>query len=622
VLRLSTGTVGIGSFKPFGERQAGLGTGLGPLIVAALVVMNESLVTRMVSDLVSQCRIPSFGTSYAAPTRLAKAQDSGKKRSGPSRTEPRRWRKVDASASQFHQYRFLKGLSWLGYGVDPECERSRFEQIGDRSIETWMLHRPESLHGASLLGSGIGQAAGAKDFRGPLFQRRPPGRCRVAPIGFRPFPCRPGLLGAEVAIGVVHHGIEPALGSCRGESVSGDPVLQRPPNAKIVHLFPALAFQESGAPRLQFGSHDLWKLLGGFANDSNPQNDHVPLHESRRTFCQLLPRHHKGPLQGLLLAVAPYVENEVCGVSFRHPRPVSGGGRLTDGQSFITVPTPVPRRKGGGIDQPSVSAAMKSPPEGGISSDLVRPFSDRIHVISKLFVNVTAAESAESARTTRQEDVMPRSSMSFRVDECRAVIFWLLLLGNWQFLASSRTGAVGAIGTGVFLLYAWANIDRLRGLGLDHACWRSTARANWVLAGASGSLAGMAVFVIGTLSGQNMRLGDNWKLIVLQVTLGPVLEEVVFRGYLFSLLMWLLGRVAICGRYRLTVVSVAVIFAVFHLSQPGVSWLQLVCITSTGMLYGWIRWRTGSAAPAAVSHAVYNLALYSISGAMLLAGRS
>jgi len=82
--------------------------------------------------------------------------------------------------------------------------------------------------------------------------------------------------------------------------------------------------------------------------------------------------------------------------------------------------------------------------------------------------------------------------------------------------------------------------------------------------------------------------------------------------------MWLLGRMAICGRYRLAVVSVAVIFAVFHLSQPGVSWLQLACITSTGMLYGWIRWRTGSAAPAALSHAAYNLSLYAISGAVLL----
>ena len=89
-----------------------------------------------------------------------------------------------------------------------------------------------------------------------------------------------------------------------------------------------------------------------------------------------------------------------------------------------------------------------------------------------------------------------------------------------------------------------ANLDRLRGLGLDHASWRSAPRANWELAGVSGILAGIVVFAIGTASGENMRLGDNWKLIALQVTLGPVLEEVVFRGYLFAFLMWLLTRVA------------------------------------------------------------------------------
>ena len=212
----------------------------------------------------------------------------------------------------------------------------------------------------------------------------------------------------------------------------------------------------------------------------------------------------------------------------------------------------------------------------------------------------------------------------FAVGECREVVFWLLLLGSWQFLASPgmKTGIIGAVGAAAFLVYAWANLDRLRGLGLDHARWRSTARANWVLAAVSGILAGSVVFVIGTTSGQNMRLGDNWKLVVLQVTLGPVLEEIVFRGYLFAFLMWLLSKVANdAGRNRLAVVSAAVVFAVVHLAQPGVSWLQLACITSTGTLYGWIRLRSGSTASAAVSHAAYNLALYAISGAVLLGER-
>jgi membrane protease YdiL (CAAX protease family) len=198
--------------------------------------------------------------------------------------------------------------------------------------------------------------------------------------------------------------------------------------------------------------------------------------------------------------------------------------------------------------------------------------------------------------------------MNFRSGEYRAVLFWLLLLGSWQFMASpgNKNGIIGALGAAAFLVYAWANVDRLKGLGLGHASWRSTPRTNWVLAGTSGILAGITVFVIGTASKQNMRLSDDWKLVALQVTLVPVLEEVVFRGYLFAFLMWLLTRVATdADRNRFVVVLAAVAFAVVHLAQPGVSWLQLACITSTGTLYGWIRCHSGSTAPAAVSHAVY-----------------
>jgi membrane protease YdiL (CAAX protease family) len=205
----------------------------------------------------------------------------------------------------------------------------------------------------------------------------------------------------------------------------------------------------------------------------------------------------------------------------------------------------------------------------------------------------------------------------------REVLFWLLLLGSWQFLASpgSKNGIAGAIGTSGFLVFAWHNTDHLRGLGLDYASWRSAGRMDWALAAVSGVLAGITVFGIGSASGQSMRLSDDWKLVTLQVTLGPVLEEIVFRGYLFTFLKRLFSKVANeTGRSRLAVVFAAVVFAIVHLAQPGVNWLQLACITSTGTLYGWIRCRSGSTAPAAVSHAIYNLALYAIAGGMLLFG--
>jgi len=95
-----------------------------------------------------------------------------------------------------------------------------------------------------------------------------------------------------------------------------------------------------------------------------------------------------------------------------------------------------------------------------------------------------------------------------------------------------------------------------------------------------------------------MRLSEDRKLTLLQVTLGPVLEEILFRGYLFALLLWGIGK-ARNTRWNVVVIPLgALVFAVVHLSQPGASWLQMVCITSTGMLYGAIRYTSGSSAPA------------------------
>jgi len=199
------------------------------------------------------------------------------------------------------------------------------------------------------------------------------------------------------------------------------------------------------------------------------------------------------------------------------------------------------------------------------------------------------------------------------IDEYREVVFWLLLLGSWQFLVSpgSKNATAGVGGTAVFLIFAYHSLGRLSRLGLGYANWNSPARIGWGLALAVGLVAGIVIFGIGSASGQNMMLGHDWRLALLQVTLGPVLEEVVFRGYLYSLLMWVFGKAAAAPVLNwLVIVTAAVVFALVHLMQPGVSWLQLLCITSTGGLYGWIRCWSASTVPAAVSHAAYNLALY------------
>jgi len=612
--------------------------------MAALIEMNEPLVTRVVDDLVAECRIPSFRSRHGTPSRLAQAQETREKRTVPQRPESGSGQKAGVSISQFGRHRLRKRLARLGNSFGPERERTRFEQVGDGSINACGFHRSKSMNGASLLGSRIGEAAGGKDLRYPLFQRRPSYRGRVAPIGLRALPRCPGLLSAEILVRVIHQGIEPALGPGTGERVNGDPLFQGFPNRKIVLLLAAATFQEPRAPGLQRGPYDLWELIRRFSDDANPQNDDVPFRERRCALCQLLPRHEQGFLQGSLLAVAPHVENEVCGVSFRHPRLVSGGGRLDclSKPFYCTNSSDCAEER----SRPTVTSGEtgRAPSCGAIEKRLGRSRSRRHEFASgrvredvrlgydhsmasvahmpKLSVNFHGCNKPhEPVGLPGQENRMSGLSMNVKRGEYRVVLIWLLLLGSWQFLAApgGKCGVIGALGAAAFLVYAWANLDRLTGLGLDHARWRSAPRANWVLAGASGVLAGSAIFLIGSASGQNMSLSDNWRLIALQVTLGPVLEEVVFRGYLFAFLTWLLTRVADdAGRNCLVVVIAAVVFAAAHLAQPGVSWLQLACITSTGTLYGWIRYRSGSTAPAAVSHAMYNLALYAIGGVVPL----
>jgi hypothetical protein len=66
---------------------------------------------------------------------------------------------------------------------------------------------------------------------------------------------------------------------------------------------------------------------------------------------------------------------------------------------------------------------------------------------------------------------MSRLSALLKRGGLREVLFWLLLLGSWQFLAlpGSKSAVIGSIGTAAFLVVAWASLDKLKRMGLDHA---------------------------------------------------------------------------------------------------------------------------------------------------------
>lgn len=101
-------------------------------------------------------------------------------------------------------------------------------------------------------------------------------------------------------------------------------------------------------------------------------------------------------------------------------------------------------------------------------------------------------------------------------------------------------------------------------------------------------------------------ISDRRSLVIMMlfaVVLGPIFEELTFRGFLFPLLARSVG--AWPG-----IVLTAVPFALLHGSQYHWSWRHLVVIGVAGTAFGYARFRTGSTFASAIVHAGYNAMLF------------
>jgi len=88
-------------------------------------------------------------------------------------------------------------------------------------------------------------------------------------------------------------------------------------------------------------------------------------------------------------------------------------------------------------------------------------------------------------------------------------------------------------------------------------------------------------------------------LAIFGCTLGPLCEELVFRGFLQPLLVRSFGAVA-------GILLAALPFGLLHIPEYGNSWRHGVVIALAGAAFGWIRHVTGSTKAATVMHASYN----------------
>ncbi len=89
------------------------------------------------------------------------------------------------------------------------------------------------------------------------------------------------------------------------------------------------------------------------------------------------------------------------------------------------------------------------------------------------------------------------------------------------------------------------------------------------------------------------------------ILVAPLVEEVIFRGFLFAAVERAWG-------VRLAVWSTSVLFATIHVPQLRGAGPQILAILGVGLVLSWIRGRTGSLAAAYFVHLAYNTTLFTM----------
>lgn len=100
---------------------------------------------------------------------------------------------------------------------------------------------------------------------------------------------------------------------------------------------------------------------------------------------------------------------------------------------------------------------------------------------------------------------------------------------------------------------------------------------------------------------------------ILGIALAPALEEIIFRGFIFSVLDDLYGPKA-------ALPITAILFAVLHMSQLLGNWAAIAAILLVGYAFTVVRHRTGSVIPCIIMHTAYNSMIFAVQAIATLLG--
>lgn len=101
-------------------------------------------------------------------------------------------------------------------------------------------------------------------------------------------------------------------------------------------------------------------------------------------------------------------------------------------------------------------------------------------------------------------------------------------------------------------------------------------------------------------------LRDRWSILLVgafAVTLGPLAEELIFRGFVQPLAVRTFGKWA-------GIALASAPFALLHGPQYAWNWQHVLLLFLASFVFGYTRHRTGSTAASTVVHATYNLTFF------------
>jgi len=149
----------------------------------------------------------------------------------------------------------------------------------------------------------------------------------------------------------------------------------------------------------------------------------------------------------------------------------------------------------------------------------------------------------------------------------------------------------------------------------DRPFWRSLGWHPISLAAVSGAIVAGPVLVISIALLQfalrspeieppfGQMLGSRATIImfgILAVIIGPLAEELAFRGFLMPLLIRSLGAAG-------GIVVTGILFGSLHGFEYQWSWQYMLLISLVGCVFGWAKYKTGSTLASTLMHSTFNL---------------